>query len=95
MKDTFSVEQGVGLRMRAALNPGTPTNLLDSLSMDSVSGVRERVALNPSTPRELLYRMAQRETDIAVLWHLASNPNTPPVALQELVNRSFVKVEKS
>jgi hypothetical protein len=39
--------------------------------------------------------MVEREKDVHVLWVLASNPNTPPVALQELVNRSFVKVEKS
>lgn len=94
MKDTFSVDQGVVLREKVAANPCAHWSLLESLSMDSDSGVRAHVAHNPNTPSALLHRMAERETDIAVLWLLASNPHTPPIALQELINRSFVKAEK-
>lgn len=48
----------IWVRCSVAINPSTPSNLLDELASDPFQEVRARVGCNPSTPLHVLARLA-------------------------------------
>jgi hypothetical protein len=61
-------------KVKLALNPNTPVELLKVLATDEDYYVRYRVAKNPNTPVEVLQTLATDENSTVRYW-VANNPN--------------------
>jgi predicted DNA-binding WGR domain protein len=75
------------VRSELAQNPKLTPDLIKLLSADKSKQVQSRVAENLSTPIEILVSLSkEKDKDGDIKGALASNPNTPPAILEELMN---------
>ena len=75
------------VRSELAQNLKLTPDLIKLLSADKSKQVQSRVAENLSTPIEILVSLSkEKDKDGDIKGALASNPNTPPAILEELMN---------
>lgn len=78
-------------RAGVAVNPATPSQILDRLSLDINANVRANVAKNLSTPPSVLIRLSEDiEDDVKI--NVAKNHNTPKHVLRELTKEDDSKI---